>query len=90
MKRNIFSGINLEWLIKSYNECPDKNSFFNFFDKLAGSDKLRKQIISNMSIEDIKLSWQDDLLEFKKKEKVFNLLIRIYENSCIIIWLWCL
>ena len=43
--------------------------FNNFFDKLAGSDKLRKQIISNMSIEDIKLSWQDDLLEFKKKRK---------------------
>ena len=25
----------------------------------------------NMSIEDIKLSWQDDLLEFKKKRKKY-------------------
>ena len=71
-EKEYFSGINLEWLIKSYNECPDKNSFFNnFFDKLAGNDKLRKQIISNMSIEDIKLSWQDDLLEFKEKRKKY-------------------
>ena len=59
--------INLEWIIKSYNSCPQKESFFNsFFDKLAGTDKLRLQIISGKNTVEIKDSWKDGLTKFKE------------------------
>jgi hypothetical protein len=46
----ILNSINLEWLIETYNQSQNKEDFFiSFFDKLAGTDKLRKQIISGKS-----------------------------------------
>lgn len=60
-------AINLNWIVDAYNQSPEKESFFNnFFDKLAGTDKLRKQIISGKSAKEIKVSWQEGLDEFKK------------------------
>jgi uncharacterized protein YbbC (DUF1343 family) len=62
----ILNSINLEWLIETYNQSQNKEDFFiSFFDKLAGTDKLRKQIISGKSWKEIKKSWEDDLKEFK-------------------------
>ena len=59
--------INLEWLIDTYNSSPKKEEFFNnFFDKLAGTDQLRNQIIAGNSSEEIKNNWQLDLENFKK------------------------
>lgn len=37
-----------------------------FFDRLAGSDELRRQIIGGMSAERIRNSWQRDLTEYRK------------------------
>ena len=62
----ILNSINLEWLIETYDQSQNKEDFFiSFFDKLAGTDKLRKQIISGKSWKEIKKSWEDDLKEFK-------------------------
>ena len=62
----ILNSINLEWLIETYNQSQNKEDFFiSFFDKLAGTDKLRKQIISGKSIREIKNSWKTELNEFK-------------------------
>ena len=62
----ILNSINLEWLIETYNQSQNKEDFFiSFFDKLAGTDKLRKQIISGKSWKEIKKSWEADLKEFK-------------------------
>ncbi|MBO6184856.1 MAG: DUF1343 domain-containing protein [Chryseobacterium sp.] len=62
--------INLEWLIKAYkNYKNSEQDFFLknlFFDKLAGSDELRKQIISGKSEKEIKSSWKTDLEKFSK------------------------
>ena len=59
--------INLDWLITTYNLCPDKEKFFNsFFDKLAGTSKLRLQIVAGMNSKEIRESWQEDLNDFKK------------------------
>ncbi|AQX10924.1 MULTISPECIES: exo-beta-N-acetylmuramidase NamZ family protein [Elizabethkingia] len=64
--------INLEWLIKAYEDYKSpsgKNDFFLknlFFDTLAGSDQLRKQIISGLSQEQIKASWKQGLQDFEK------------------------
>ena len=64
---NYLEEINLNWLIESYNNCPEKEKFFNsFFDKLAGTDKLRLQIIEAKTAKEIKESWLEGLNEFKK------------------------
>ena len=61
------SSLKLNWIIYCYNNTTDKESFFNnFFDKLAGTDKLRKQIINGLNENEIKESWKKDLYEFKK------------------------
>ncbi|WP_370449493.1 exo-beta-N-acetylmuramidase NamZ domain-containing protein [Apibacter sp. HY039] len=68
------SEINLEWLLTIYynstnsTNLPVGYSFFNknlFFDKLAGTDLLRKQILARKSEQEIKLSWKKDLEDFK-------------------------
>jgi len=59
--------INLNWIIEAYKQCLEKEEFFNnFFDKLAGTDKLRKQIIAGKTAAAIKESWQEGLEEFKE------------------------
>ncbi|MCK4442265.1 MAG: DUF1343 domain-containing protein [Sulfurovaceae bacterium] len=66
---NINSGINLNYIIDAYNNYPYKKKFFlknRFFDKLAGSNKLRRQIEAGMSPKEIKQSWGKELNEFKK------------------------
>tara|TARA_B100001248_G_scaffold262497_1_gene258848 strand:- start:4111 stop:5253 length:1143 start_codon:yes stop_codon:yes gene_type:complete len=66
-QENYMSNINLVWLINCYNECPNKEDFFNsFFDKLAGNEKLRKQIYEGKETSEIINSWEKDLNKFKK------------------------
>jgi uncharacterized protein YbbC (DUF1343 family) len=63
----LLSEINLSWIINAYNISSDKKTFFKKgFNKLAGNQKLQQQIINGISEEDIKLSWQKDLNDFKK------------------------
>jgi uncharacterized protein YbbC (DUF1343 family) len=58
--------INLYWMIELYKHDPDSVKFFNpFFDKLAGTDKLRKQIIAGKTEEEIRKSWQVDLGKYR-------------------------
>ena len=66
-QKNILNSLNINWLIKCYNQSLDKEKFFTLnFDKLAGTDQLRKQITSGISAEKIKESWQEGLTKFKK------------------------
>lgn len=66
--------IYLYWLTEAYKMAPDKEKFFNnFFDTLAGTDKLRKDIIAGKSVEDIKKSWQADLEAFKQTRQKYLL-----------------
>ena len=64
---NYLTTINLNWIIETYKQCLKKEEFFNnFFDKLAGNDKLKKQIIAGKTAKEIKRSWKEGLEEFKK------------------------
>ena len=66
--------LNLFWLIDTYKRLFNKTKFFNdFFDKLAGNDLLRKQIIEGKSEEEIKSSWETDLKVFKDIRKKYLL-----------------
>lgn len=58
--------IYLFWIIEAYKQAPNKDQFFtNFFEKLAGTDELQKQIESGMSPIDIRESWREDVNKFK-------------------------
>jgi uncharacterized protein YbbC (DUF1343 family) len=59
--------INLEYLINAYRHFPDKDNFFNpFFERLAGTANLRKQIIDGLSVEEIRDSWKEGLEDFTR------------------------
>ncbi len=64
--------LNLEWLLDFYQEhknLPIKKSFFKsnrFFTKLAGTTKLQQQIEQGLSEQEIRKTWQKDLVLFKK------------------------
>lgn len=59
--------LELKWLIKAYQNTPDKTKFFNaFFPKLAGTKKLQQQIENGTSEDQIRKSWKKDLEAFKK------------------------
>jgi len=66
---NLYGGINLFYIIDAYRHYPKKKRFFlknNFFDKLAGSNKLRQQIKAGVTPQNIKKSWRRGLNSFKK------------------------
>jgi uncharacterized protein YbbC (DUF1343 family) len=66
--------INLYWLKELYKVENDKSTFFNlFFDKLAGTSLLRKQIAEGKSEEDIRQSWQEGLQKYKQTRKKYLL-----------------
>jgi uncharacterized protein YbbC (DUF1343 family) len=68
------ASIQLNWLIDAYNQTDNKETFFtSFFSKLAGTDKLQKQIEAGLSEEEIKQSWKKDLTEFKRARKKYLL-----------------
>jgi uncharacterized protein YbbC (DUF1343 family) len=57
----------LSFLLDFYAHSDNKSSFFNsYFNKLAGTDELKKQIVAGWSEEQIRKSWQKDLEQFKK------------------------
>jgi uncharacterized protein YbbC (DUF1343 family) len=59
--------IDLTYLTDMYTALQKRQDFFiDYFDLLAGSDKLRNQIKDGESIEKIKTSWQTEIEEFKK------------------------
>ena len=60
----------LEWLVGMYELYPNKDIFFtsgSFFDKLAGTAELRKQLVAGKTAEEIRASWQDGLMEFRSR-----------------------
>ena len=64
----------LKYVLDFYNKAPEK--FFArpaFFDKLAGTDELRKQILAGWTEEQIRDSWKEELAEYKEMRKKYLL-----------------
>jgi len=73
--------LNLSWLIDMYKAYPEKEKFFDYkqskqinnFNRLAGNDKLQKQIASGMSEQEIRASWEPELSAYKQMRKKYLL-----------------
>ena len=65
--------LNFSYLIKMYKCSSDDNFFNSFFEKLMGTDELRKQIEAGLSEDEIRNSWQPALSEFKEIRKKYLL-----------------
>ena len=66
--------IQLSWLMDAYKNLGTKNDFFTpYFEKLAGTNTLRQQILSGKSEPEIRKSWQPGLDTFKKIRKKYLL-----------------
>jgi uncharacterized protein YbbC (DUF1343 family) len=61
----------LEYLLEAYTKSGMKEKFFNnFFNTLAGTDELKKQILAGKTASEIRESWKAGLEEFEgKREK---------------------
>jgi len=60
--------LDLQWVLKFFSKCQEKNiPFFletNHFNRLAGTDQLKKQILAGKSEIEIRESWEEDLIAF--------------------------
>ena len=59
--------LNLNYLIDAYHKTPKNEKFFGAtFTVHAGTEKLQQQIEQEVTLEEIRKSWQSDLDTFKK------------------------
>ncbi len=83
VSKKLKNQININYLVKAYQLFPQKDSFFlqpksgnakdYFFNKLAGSNELREQLIAGKTSAEIRASWQPKLNEFKIIRKKYLL-----------------
>jgi len=72
----IKSRFSLSYFLKYYKMFSEEKTFFsseNWFNLLAGTDKLLKDIRDGKSVEEIRESWQPDLRKYKKIRKKYLL-----------------
>ena len=73
--------LNLSWLMELYKAYPEKDRFFDRsyskqmgdFNKLAGTENLKKQIIAGTPEANIRKSWEPGLSNFRKTRKQYLL-----------------
>ncbi len=66
--------IELQWLTWAYRNYAQKDEFFNaYFEKLAGTASLRRQIEENVPVDSIRLSWTPGLQKFSKIREKYML-----------------
>ncbi len=66
--------LDLSYLISFYKLWEKEESFFiKYFNTLAGTDELKKQIESGMTAEAIRTSWQEDIHDYKKLREKYLL-----------------
>lgn len=81
--KQVNGKIQLKWLLQAYKLFPKKDSFFikpksgkeedYFFNKLAGTAELRKQLIAGKTEAQIRKSWEPALKKFRAIRKKYLL-----------------
>ncbi|MDR3140885.1 MAG: DUF1343 domain-containing protein [Tannerellaceae bacterium] len=70
-------GLSLRFLLDFYKKAGSNPAFFfsrpEWFDLLAGTKELRRQIILGMSEDEIRATWQQELTEYKALRKKYLL-----------------
>jgi uncharacterized protein YbbC (DUF1343 family) len=70
--------INLSWLINARDQLQDSVPFIDqrlFFDRLAGTSELRKQLLEGNSAKEIRATWKpglDIFMEIRKKYLIYR------------------
>ncbi len=63
----LWNRIELQWLTWAYRNYEQKDEFFNsYFEKLAGTASLRRQIEEGLPEDSIRLGWAPGLEKFRK------------------------
>lgn len=61
------SQMTLSYLLDAFHKSGKGADFFtNYFNTLAGTDELKKQILAGKTETEIKASWAEDLAQYKK------------------------
>jgi len=73
--KEVEKKINIDYLIDFYNVLKNRNDnfFSKYFYRIAGTKKLENQIKSGLTESEIRLSWQEDLDNYKMKRKKYLL-----------------
>jgi uncharacterized protein YbbC (DUF1343 family) len=74
--RQKFNKIDLEYLIKAYQNYPNKAQFFRhdgFFNNLVGNTAVRRMIEEGKTATEITASWQEDIAKYKAIRKKYLL-----------------
>lgn len=67
-------GVNLAYLIDAYQAVGMGEKFFTrFFELLIGVDYVRPMIMAGKSAREIKATWKQDVVRFKKQRKPYLL-----------------
>lgn len=67
-------GFTSHWLVTMYKASLNKKAFFNsFFEKLAGTKKLREMIVKGKTWKQIDDSWKKEIAQFEKKRQPYLL-----------------
>jgi uncharacterized protein YbbC (DUF1343 family) len=62
-----YDEIQWQWLLDAYQQHAQTSNFFNsFFNKLAGNETLKKQIVEGGHGSNLKNSWKAELAEYKQ------------------------
>ncbi len=71
---DVSDKLDLSFVISFYKKWKSDDAFFTkYFDTLAGTDVLKKQIESGMTEEEIRKSWQQGLDDYKSLRKSYLL-----------------
>jgi len=76
-KVDLSDKLDLSYIIDFYNKWEGEESFFTkYFDTLAGTDKLRKQIENGLTMEEIRKSWQPGLEKYKELRNKYLIYVK--------------
>ncbi|WP_018982602.1 exo-beta-N-acetylmuramidase NamZ family protein [Salinimonas chungwhensis] len=77
LRRSTLAGFDISLLISTYQQFTEAGETFfthpDFFDKLAGTDALRKAIVAGQSAQQIEQQWKADLDAFKQRRAAYLL-----------------